>query len=1045
MKSIIQLSKMLMLCMAVLFATDSSAQTFPIYFNTQQNQCVDLGIDTMGVVFTALEFVDGPYNGQVVPGIRPGSLIYCPDSNYVGTDSAFVYYCINAPVLCDTTVVYFTVQGNNCNLTVSVSPNSSPCMGPLPGAAATAAGGTPPYTYEWNNGPTGTFNCNLAPGTYCVTATDATGCTATSCTTISGCQVTVTVVTDSFGCLIAAATGGSGGYTYFWSDSSTGSSICNPTPGLNYCVTVVDAQSCAGFECGQVNCNLFGAISGTPTCLVVTTAGGSGDYSYAWSNGSAQGPTMCPGGAGNYCVTITDNVSGCTEILCDTIMGCTFNVATTQTGNCITASALGGTPPYAFQWSTGEMGQIICLSTSGTYYVTVTDAQGCSGVATRVFNAGGCLPVSIVLDSSGCMQPVITGGSPPFTYAWSDGQTTQTNCTFTNGITYVVTVTDVQGCSGSATFFIPCQISAAIAFDSLTNCYTATAIGGALPYTYMWSIGSNTATICTTVPGTYCVTVVDANGCMASTCSSQSGGCSFSYTFQNSPANIIGIFTASFDQSLQPASIVWDFADGTVITGNTITRLFNACGITSNVTMSLFDSLGVPLCSSSQSFYIPCDTLYNYCQAYFTSYQDSADNKKFHFVDQSVYNPISYQWNFGDGNLSTAANPVHTYANPGIYNVCLVIVDANGCSSTHCENVNAGNVQIQDLAAYLYHYTTVRPGFAVWVNLSYCNYGTTLMDGTVEYRYPAGTTFTTATPAPVAHNAAQRLLTFSFDDLLPGSCRSIEVDLVASTSLLLGSAVFDTVWVKPLAGDINVANNSASTYNIVIGSWDPNDKAVSPGGIGDDGEIPENTEVLTYKIRFQNTGTASAVNVVIRDMIDSNIDLTSLTVADASHEHITELIGNELVVTFNNIMLPDSNANEPESHGYIQVIAHLKPGLTRGTQIFNTAEIYFDFNEPVITNTVVNTLKDQEIGIGKIPSFNFGVMPNPAEEVITITGKFSRNAVYEIMNELGQTVLSDDVTSDKTQINIKDLRAGIFFIRVKSNDKVGVQRLFVTE
>lgn len=1045
MKPIIQLAKMLLLCMAVLFAKDSAAQTFPIQFFTQQGQCVDLGIDTLGVNITTFTALSGPFNGTLNPGIRPGSWVYCPDTAFTGTDQAFVYYCINGTA-CDSTTLYFTVQGNSCNLTVSVSPNSSPCMGPLPGAAATGAGGTPPYTYEWNNNLTGTFNCNLAPGTYCVTATDATGCTATSCTTISGCQVTVSVVTDSFGCLIATATGGSGGYTYFWSDSSTGSSICNPTPGLNYCVTVIDAQSCAGSECGQVNCNLFGAISGTPTCLVVTTAGGSGDYSYAWSNGSAQGPTMCPGGAGNYCVTITDNISGCTEILCDTIMGCTFTSTVTQSGNCIVVAATGGSFPYYYVWNSGDTASTICPSMPGTYCVTVVDNQGCTDLQCITYN-GGCLPVSIVLDSSGCMQPVVTAGTPPFTYNWSDGSTGSVNCSFLSGITYSVTVTDVQGCSGTATFFNPCQLSVVVTFDSLNNCYTAIATGGNGGYTYMWSNNSITATIC---PGTppqtnYCVTVSDANGCLGFACSSQNGSCGFTNSFQSTPASIIGVFSATYDQSLQPVSIVWDFADGTVETGFTITRLFNSCGFISGVSMTLLDSLSQPLCSSQQFIYIPCDTFYNYCQASFTFYQDSTDNKKFQFADRSVYNPISYQWNFGDGNLSTAANPVHTYANPGIYNVCLVVIDASGCSSTFCQNVNAGNVQIQDLAAYIYHYTTITPGFGVWVNLSYCNYGTTLMDGTVEYRYPAGTTLNYATPAPIAHDPAQRLLTFSFDDLYPNTCRTIAVDLTASTSLTLGSAVHDTVWVKPLAGDINVANNSASTYNIVIGSWDPNDKAVSPSGVGDDGEIPENTEVLTYKIRFQNTGTASAVNVVIRDMIDSNIDLTSLTVPDASHEHITELIGNELVVTFNNIMLPDSNANEPESHGYIQVIAHLKPGLTRGTQIFNTAEIYFDFNEPVITNTVVNTLKDQEIGIGKIPAFNFGVMPNPAEDVITLTGKFSRNAVYEIMNELGQVLLSDDVTSDKMQINIKDLHAGIYFIRVKSNDKVGVQRLFVTE
>lgn len=921
MKPTFTFTKTALLCCLMFTFTQSYAQLFPVTYTTTQGQCVDLHIDSFlsgsGLTLDSFSVTSGPLNGQLIPGGRPDSWFYCPDTGFVGTDHANVYYCISGGTfpVCDSTQFIFVVQPANCN-TLTVAVQNGPCAGPLPSLEAIVTGGSAPYSYQWSNGSTTSVLCNLATGTYCVTVFDANGCSVSSCLNVGGgCQMVVSLVLDSSGCLVPVVNSGTPPFSYMWSDNSTGSTLCNVNP-LN------------------------------------------------------------------------------------------------------------------------------------TYYVIVTDANGCVFTATY---SGGCqITAAVVVDSMMCgrngLTAVISGGNPPYTYAWDDGSTASSICPINPGI-YCVTITDAQGCSDvqCGTIGGGCQLTAVIVEDSINNCLTVVATGGTQPYQYLWSDGSvlNTATLCNIVPGvSYCVSVIDVNGCVGTACNGTNQPCTFTYT-QNGPAlQTLVVFVASFDQQLNPANIVWDLGDGDTASGFQITHVYNACDFVYDVTMTLVDTTGNNLCSSSQNVYVYCDSINRYCQSSFRFYQDSVDNMTFHFIDQSVYNPVVYQWDFGDGTFDTTANPSHTYTTAGLYNVCLVVTDATGCASTSCQQVNAGNVQIQDLAAYHYHYTTVTPGFPLWVNLSYCNYGTTMMNGTVEYRYPAGTVFLSATPTPVAHDVAQRLLTFNFNNLLPNTCGYIAVDLNVAASLPLGSVANDTMWVRPIAGDVNPADNISTVSEVVIGSWDPNDKAVSPKGIGDDGEIPVNTQTLSYKIRFQNTGTAPAVNVVIRDAIDNNIDLTSVQVMDASHEHITEIIGNELVVTFHNIQLPDSNANEPESHGYIQVVANLKPGLAEGTQIHNTAEIYFDFNEAVITNTVVNTLKDAT-GIRHIAGFDFRLMPNPAQEQIMLSGKFSRDAQYEIINELGQIVLSDEVTSDRMSVNIKGLKPGIYFVKIISSDKTGVQRFVV--
>ncbi len=148
------------------------------------------------------------------------------------------------------------------------------------------------------------------------------------------------------------------------------------------------------------------------------------------------------------------------------------------------------------------------------------------------------------------------------------------------------------------------------------------------------------------------------------------------------------------------------------------------------------------------------------------------------------------------------------------------------------------------------------------------------------------------------------------------------------------------------------------------GSFDPNDKNPYPTGTGPNFEIEPNTD-LDYHIRFQNTGTDTAFTVVIRDTISPHLDINSIQPGASSHSYEFDLIGDGAIkFTFNDILLPDSNINEPASHGFVKFRINQEQDVAPGTIINNTAFIYFDFNEPIQTNNVFHTIiKEQRYGL----------------------------------------------------------------------------------
>ena len=160
----------------------------------------------------------------------------------------------------------------------------------------------------------------------------------------------------------------------------------------------------------------------------------------------------------------------------------------------------------------------------------------------------------------------------------------------------------------------------------------------------------------------------------------------------------------------------------------------------------------------------------------------------------------------------------------------------------------------------------------------------------------------------------------------------------------------------PLPSDNVLGNNTDSHSENATCSMDPNDKTVTPKGCGPLGLISQDQDTLTYLIRFQNLGTAPAFLVVIRDMLDPNLDLTSIEQLGSSHPATFHLNGREMVWTFWDIVLPPLSTDELGSQGHVKFRVKLNPNPAVGTRIENTAAIYFDLNDPVITATTLNTI-----------------------------------------------------------------------------------------
>lgn len=373
-----------------------------------------------------------------------------------------------------TSSVTIGVQTSSLTLDASVLAPAGCTVGGR--ATAVATGGEPPYQYVWNNKDTTQTVANLPTGPNFVAVTDSAGCTATDTVLVPQAPPLVlsAAVVSPVTCLAggkieAIASGGLPPYAYLWSTSDTVGVLGGLGAGT-YAVTATDAGGCtavASVLLVDPPQPSVGALSITQvTCVApgsatATAVGGTPPYTFAWSNG-ATGPTASSLAPGTYTVVIAD-ANGCTAAQTFTLVAPpqpTVNIGITAPVTCVSAGALaasasGGTPPYAFTWSNSASGAILSGLPAGTYTVTVSDASGCTAQMLVVLPAPPAVAAFIQkTTNAGCAGPgsataAVTGGTPPFTYTWSNGTTSATAANLSPG-TYTVTVVDALGCSDTA-------------------------------------------------------------------------------------------------------------------------------------------------------------------------------------------------------------------------------------------------------------------------------------------------------------------------------------------------------------------------------------------------------------------------------------------------------------------------------------------------------------------------------------------------------------------------------------------------------------------
>ena len=231
-----------------------------------------------------------------------------------------------------------------------------------------------------------------------------------------------------------------------------------------------------------------------------------------------------------------------------------------------------------------------------------------------------------------------------------------------------------------------------------------------------------------------------------------------------------------------------------------------------------------------------------------------------------------------------------------------------------------------------------------------------------------------------------------------------------------------------------------------VNSYDPNDKQGFPLGVDDENYIDQN-EAIEYQIRFQNTGTAEAINIEIRDTLQIEfLNPQTFRPGASSHNYNWDLLGNGIVVfNFPNINLPDSTTNEAASQGFVQFKIQQNLDNPIGTEINNSAAIYFDNNDPIITNQTLHTIGEDYIGSVSVTPFEnsdlvvLKIKPNPAADFIQIDLQHIENQTqlhFELYDALGNLILTQQLKNSIAQnIEIKFLAPGAYFYQLKNDEE----------
>ncbi len=616
-----------------------------------------------------------------------------------------------------------TVFFQNEGIWLMAIPTDIPCFGDSNGSVyAGPMTGTPPYSYDWGSGfPTTQILPNLPPGVYTVTVTDANGCSNTASATVTeppALDITTTYTAAACGASGSATvspSGGTPGYTILWNTSDTTFTTTGPAGPVTAVVT--DANGCEFLldvdipgnnivlsvttdKTGDALCLLGGSASATAT-------GGSGNFTYAWSNGDS---TVVADSlaAGMYTVTITDVPSGCTGTATVTIvqLPSTLTVsatpvspATCLAGGSASATASGGTTPYVYVWNGTDTTVTATNLTVGPNIVVVTDSTGCTATDTVAIvqsppptvMANVTAPVTCA--TTGSATAAASGGIPPYSYVWNTNDSSNTALGLLAG-TYTVTATDAGGCTATATVALAAPPIPSVTITSVVNATcvtpgsaTASASGGTPPYTYFWDNGDMTATSTNLAPGQHIVTATDAGGCTAkdtvTIAQPPKPTVAVSVTTQ-ATCTSLGSIQAVASGGTPPLTFSW--SNG--LAGNPISGL-----APDTYTVTATDAAG---CTGTGSVTLPAPPLPGVSIINVTNASCSGSGSATAAATNGTP-PFTYLWS----NNETTATAVNL--TQGMYTV--TVTDTNGCSATASVTIQISGGSGITLGDFVWHDT----------------------------------------------------------------------------------------------------------------------------------------------------------------------------------------------------------------------------------------------------------------------------------------------------------------------------------------------------
>ena len=539
-------------------ANDCTATLTVAIFANNQEPVINGGPDQ--IINCAGESVQLQGSGPIDPeitvdwftingNILSGSDTYTPTVNQAGEYYLLVFDDFTGCSSVDTVFVFGEPTPILANGTVS---NVS-CNGGNNGSISiTPAGGNGGYSFLWSNGSMDQFLPNLTAGNFSVTVTDALGCTGTSsfnvtqppALTINTVSTPISGPGENDASITATASGGTTPYTYLWSNAGSGATISNLSAG-SYTVTATDSVGCTAtrtviispFDC---NLGIDSVLVQHQTCPEVADAsiqvfdsGGTAPITYTWS-GAQQGDFLEELLPGIYFLTVMD-AQGCADF--DTITVNASDLVLSVTGQnptepgfsdgSATANVSGGLAPYNYLWSNGATTASITGLIAGTYFISVTDENGCELAGSVILNDAGCaleLVASGITNEScegsndGSISVDILGGTGPYMFLWSNGGNSAAINDLSAGI-YILTATDAEGCSITDTFeisisfYFELDVTLVSAEGDNDGSITVNVFGGIDPVSFLWSNGATTSTISDLEEGDYSVTVINGNGC----------------------------------------------------------------------------------------------------------------------------------------------------------------------------------------------------------------------------------------------------------------------------------------------------------------------------------------------------------------------------------------------------------------------------------------------------------------------------------------------------------------------------------------------------